>query len=134
MCMRRNGTACETAHFMVPPVGVTENPSAAFQNVQVALFLGRVASEGTMPVLWPPAGEPPSIRSCIVAAAMDELKISTLGPKWGSELPAAIIGPTEYASRPRISLNLTGTPRSPIQHGSPCIDVAIPSFSLGRNS
>src|ERR1039458_1949577 len=30
---------------MVPPVGVTENPSAAFQNVQVALFLGRVASE-----------------------------------------------------------------------------------------
>ena len=23
-CMRRNGTACETAHCMVPPVGVTE--------------------------------------------------------------------------------------------------------------
>src|ERR1035441_7627146 len=58
MCMRRNGTACETAHFMVPPVGVTENPSAAFQNVQVALFLGRVASECTLPVIWTPSGGP----------------------------------------------------------------------------
>src|ERR1035441_10827312 len=51
MCMRRKGTACETAHFMVPPVGVTEKPSADFQNVQVALFLGRVASECTLPVI-----------------------------------------------------------------------------------
>src|ERR1035441_8264524 len=74
------------------------------------------------------------MRSCIVAAAMDELKMSTLGPKSGFELPAAITGAMEYARSPRISLNLTGTPQSPIQHGSQCIDVAIPLFSLGRNS
>jgi hypothetical protein len=64
-CMRRNGTACETAHFMVPPVGVTEKPSAAFQNVQVALFLGRVASECTLPVMWTLSGEAPNPRTCV---------------------------------------------------------------------
>ena len=60
MCMRRNGTACETAHFMVPPVGVTENPSAAFQKVQVALFRGRVASECTLPAMWTLSGVEPN--------------------------------------------------------------------------
>ena len=39
--MRRKGTACETAHCMVPPVGVTEKPSAARQKVQVALLCGQ---------------------------------------------------------------------------------------------
>src|SRR5580658_4663373 len=48
MCIRRNGTACETAHCIVPPAGVTENPSAARQKVQVALFRGRLASEWTL--------------------------------------------------------------------------------------
>ena len=50
-CMRRNGTACETAHCMVPPVGVTEKPSAARQKVQVALLWGRLASEWTLPMM-----------------------------------------------------------------------------------
>ena len=39
MCMRRKGAACETAHCMVPPVGVTEKPSTARQKVVVALLL-----------------------------------------------------------------------------------------------
>src|SRR6266567_4744241 len=43
-CMRRKATACETAHCVVPPLGVTEKPSAARQNVQVALLRGRLAS------------------------------------------------------------------------------------------
>src|ERR1022692_3496229 len=74
------------------------------------------------------------MRSCIVRAAMDELKMSTLGPKSGFELPAAITGPMEYASSPRISLNLIATSRSPIQDGPQCIDVATLLFSLARNS
>ena len=61
---------------------------------------------------------------------MDELKMSTLGPKSGFEPPAAITGPMEYASSPRISLNLIATSRSPVQHGSQCIDVATLLFSL----
>src|SRR5579862_8010558 len=38
MCMRRKGTACETAHCMAPPVGVTANPSTPRQKVHVALL------------------------------------------------------------------------------------------------
>ena len=56
MCMRRKGTACETAHCMVPPVGVTEKPSTARQKVQVALLRGRLASEWTLPVMWTASG------------------------------------------------------------------------------
>jgi hypothetical protein len=36
---------------MVPPVGVTEKPSAARQKVHVALLRGRLASEWTLPVM-----------------------------------------------------------------------------------
>ena len=50
--MRRKGTAWETAHCMVPPAGVTEKPSADFQNVQVALLFGRVAADRTSPEMW----------------------------------------------------------------------------------
>ena len=57
MCMRRKGTACETAHCMVPPVGVTEKPSTARQKVQVALLCGRLASEWTLPVMWTASGD-----------------------------------------------------------------------------
>ncbi len=38
--MRRKGAACDTAHCIVPPAGVIENPSAALQNVVVALLSG----------------------------------------------------------------------------------------------
>src|ERR1035438_9625814 len=62
-CMRRKGTACETAHCMVPftgpPVGVTEKPSAARQKVQVALLWGRLASECTLPAMCTASGEAP---------------------------------------------------------------------------
>src|ERR1035441_9295899 len=64
-CMRRKGTACETAHCIVPPAGVTEKPSAAFQKVQVALLFGRVASERTPPAMWTSSGEAPSPRTCV---------------------------------------------------------------------
>src|SRR5215471_17872725 len=40
-CIRRNGAACETAHCIVPPLGVTLKPSSALQNVHVALLCGR---------------------------------------------------------------------------------------------
>ena len=65
MCMRRNGAACETAHCIEPLAGVTEKPSADFQNVQVALLFGRVASECTLPVIWTLSGEAPSPRTCV---------------------------------------------------------------------
>src|ERR1039458_8537193 len=74
------------------------------------------------------------MRSCIVRAGIDELKMSTLGPKSGFELPAAMTGPLDYASSPSISLNLIATSRSPIQDGSQCIDVATLLFSLARTS
>src|SRR5215469_14657289 len=50
-CMRRKGTACDTAHCIVPPVGVTAKPSTARQKVHVALLCGRVASECTLPMM-----------------------------------------------------------------------------------
>src|ERR1022692_423731 len=53
---------------------------------------------------------------------MDGLKTSTLGPKSGGGLPAAITGATVYASSPRSSPNLE------------CIDVATRLFSISRNS
>src|SRR6266702_1369857 len=43
-CIRRNGIAWETAHCMTPPAGVTEKPSAALQNVVVALLFRALAS------------------------------------------------------------------------------------------
>ena len=63
--MRRNGTAWETAHCIVPPAGVTEKPSPAFQNVQVALLLGRVASERTSPAMCTLSGDAPSPRTWV---------------------------------------------------------------------
>src|SRR5579859_6958253 len=59
-CIRRNGIACDTAHCIVPPVGVTENPSAARQKVQVALLCGRLASEWTFPVMCTASGVAPN--------------------------------------------------------------------------
>jgi len=43
-CIRRNGTACETAHCIVPSVGVTEKFSTPRQKVVVALLFGALAS------------------------------------------------------------------------------------------
>ena len=63
--MRRKGTACETAHCMVPPVGVTENPSTPRQKVQVALLRGRLASECTLPVMWTASGVAPRPITCV---------------------------------------------------------------------
>src|SRR6202041_2687073 len=60
MCMRRRGTACETAHCIVPPAGVTENPSAARQKVVVALLFGRLASACTFPTMRVSSGDAPS--------------------------------------------------------------------------
>ena len=64
-CMRRNGTAWETAHCMVPPVGVTEKPSTPRQKVQVALLRGRLASEWTLPMMWTASGVAPRPRTCV---------------------------------------------------------------------
>ena len=58
-CIRRRGAACATAHCMVPPVGVTEKPSAARQKVQVALLCGRLASAWTLPEMWTLSGVTP---------------------------------------------------------------------------
>ena len=69
--MRRKGTACETAHCMVPPVGVTEKPSAARQKVQVALLRGRLASEWTLPVMWTASGVAPRPSTCGVETDRD---------------------------------------------------------------
>ena len=60
MCIRRSATACETAHCIVPPVGVTENPSAALQKVVVALLFGRLASACTFPTIRVSSGKAPS--------------------------------------------------------------------------
>ncbi len=53
--MRRKGTACETAHCIVPlavpAAGVTEKPSAARQKVHVALLFLKLASACTLPVM-----------------------------------------------------------------------------------
>lgn len=49
--MRRNATACDTAHCSEPSEGVTEKPSAERQKVQVALFFGREASAWTLPMM-----------------------------------------------------------------------------------
>src|SRR3954462_9652001 len=43
-CMRRNGFACDTAHFRLAP-GVTEKFSRPRQKLQVALLLSRYGSE-----------------------------------------------------------------------------------------
>src|SRR5579863_1530114 len=65
MCIRRNGTACDTAHCIVPPAGVTENPSTPRQKVQVALLCGRLASECTLPVMCTASGVAPSPITCV---------------------------------------------------------------------
>src|SRR3569833_692868 len=58
-CIRRNGAACETAHCIVPLVGVTEKPSTARQNVHVALFHNKLASECTFPMMLTASGVAP---------------------------------------------------------------------------
>src|SRR5678815_5277872 len=50
-CMRRNGIACETAHCMPPPGGVTEKFSTPRQKFCVALLLGSAGSECTWLVM-----------------------------------------------------------------------------------
>src|ERR1017187_2749393 len=50
-CMRRNDTACDTAHCITPPTEVTENPSAARQKVVVALLFREAASTCTSPAM-----------------------------------------------------------------------------------
>src|SRR5262245_62622782 len=52
MCMRRNGIACETAHCMPPPGGVTEKFSTPRQKFCVALLLGSTGSECTWLVMF----------------------------------------------------------------------------------
>ena len=55
-------TACETAHCMVPLVGVTEKFSAERQKVVVALLLLRreAASTWTLPEMWVASGVAPT--------------------------------------------------------------------------
>src|SRR6201991_3941463 len=60
MCMRRKGTACETAHNIWPPAGVTARPSMAFEKVVVALSLREAASERTLPEIWVASGVAPT--------------------------------------------------------------------------
>ena len=64
-CMRRNDTACETAHCIVPLSGVTEKPSADRQNVVVALLLREAASTRTSPMMWTASGEAPKPITCV---------------------------------------------------------------------
>src|SRR5271154_6215557 len=58
-CIRRKGIACDTAHCIVPPVGVTEIPSIALQNVVVALLFLALASAWTFPWILTSSGEAP---------------------------------------------------------------------------
>ena len=64
--MRRKDTACDTAHCIVPPVGVTAKPSTPRQKVQVALLCGRLASEWTLPMMWTASG---------ICAEADDLRV-----------------------------------------------------------
>src|ERR1700677_3983513 len=43
-CIRRNDTACDTAHCIGPPTGVTETPEIPRQRVVVALLFPTLAS------------------------------------------------------------------------------------------
>src|ERR1039458_2842731 len=63
-CMRRKGTACETAHCMTPVGGVTDRPSAALQKVTRAA-LPRPGPACRPPVMLTLSGEAPSPRTCV---------------------------------------------------------------------
>ena len=64
-CMRRKGTACETAHCMTPLEGVIAKPSAPRQKFWVALSPERKASECRLPVMLTLSGEAPTPRICV---------------------------------------------------------------------
>ena len=59
-CMRRNATACDTAHCIVPPAGSTAKFSAERQKVVVALLLLAAASTCTLPVIVTSSGIAPN--------------------------------------------------------------------------
>lgn len=62
ICIRRKGTACETAHCMVPQADVTKKSSTVLQKLQVALLFRRKASEYTFPEIGALSGEAPNPR------------------------------------------------------------------------
>src|SRR5687767_2041073 len=64
-CMRRNGTACDTAHCMVPLVGWIEKPSAPRQKFWVALSPLRKALERRSPMMFTLSGEAPRPSTCV---------------------------------------------------------------------
>src|ERR1700679_2830300 len=59
MWRRRMGTACETAHCMVPSVGVTAKVSAARQEGVVAVLWWDAGSTWTLPEKWVASGVAP---------------------------------------------------------------------------
>src|SRR5476649_821629 len=58
-CMRRNGEACETAHFSVPPLGTTAMFSAMRQKFCVALPLNHSALDSIVPLIVTSSGDMP---------------------------------------------------------------------------